>query len=165
MNKADYVEHASTLVLELVEAARRFGWKQAGGEYTADQEAIVKDAASRLGTAFKTILKERDDANAMADQWAEKLSALHSQANEREGWFSIYDRVPEIGATCLVLSQNQWETAPSIKIDRWDEQHECPVSWSSANVPIGPGWDDHYVPNDVTHWMPLPAAPTGGSET
>jgi hypothetical protein len=75
MHKNEAVSNAADLVLELVEAARRFGWKQAGGEFSADQEAIVKAAASKLGTAFKTLIAERDAANAMADQWAEKLEA------------------------------------------------------------------------------------------
>jgi hypothetical protein len=91
-----------------------------------------------------------------------EVAALRAEVERLRSaeWISIYDRMPEIGQQCLVVSQRTWENEPSVKIDRWDEQHECPVSWSSATVPIGPGWDDHDVPNDVILWRPLPEVPS-----
>lgn len=79
-------------------------------------------------------------------------------------WVSCAERLPEAGVEVLV-----WLAAPVIKygcqiaIDTWDEQHETPVAWSSATIPIGEGWDSGADWQDITHWMPLPAAP-GGEE-
>ena len=44
-------------------------------------------------------------------------------------------------------------------MDTWGEQHEAPVSWSSATIPVGMGWDSDTDWECITHWMPLPAAP------
>lgn len=76
-----------------------------------------------------------------------------------QGWISVHDRLPEVGTDCLVWSHCSWEKAPSVKMDRWDEQREAPLSFSSATIPIGPGWDDHDDFDSVTHWMLLPDGP------
>jgi hypothetical protein len=52
-----------------------------------------------------------------------------------------------------------WEKEPSIKMDRWDEQHEAPLSFSSATIPVGPGWCCHDDFDSVTHWMAIPEGP------
>lgn len=75
------------------------------------------------------------------------------------GWISVEDRLPAIGQTVLVWSKQSWEKEPSLKIDCWDEQREAPVSFSSETIPVGPGWDEHDDFYQVTHWLPLPAAP------
>jgi hypothetical protein len=38
-------------------------------------------------------------------------------------------------------------------------QREAPVSWSSATIETGLGWDDSDY-DDITHWMPLPLPPS-----
>jgi hypothetical protein len=75
-----------------------------------------------------------------------------------QGWISVEDRMPEAGTDCLVWGQSSYLKAPHVRIDKWDEQHECPVSFSTATVPIGLGWDESLF-DEVTHWMPLPASP------
>lgn len=75
-----------------------------------------------------------------------------------EQWISVEEQIPEIGTECLVWSKQSWEKEPSAKIDRWDEQREAPVSWSSETIPIGPGWDEHDF-ESVSHWMLLPPPP------
>jgi hypothetical protein len=84
-------------------------------------------------------------------------AALRAAIEEAVAWRSFGEQVPERGTDCLIVSQEPWEKKPSVKMDRWDEQYEAPVSFSSATISIGDGWDgDSY---GVTHWRPLPAPP------
>lgn len=73
-------------------------------------------------------------------------------------WIPVTERLPEVGTDCLVWMRPSWAKAPFAQVDRWDEQHECPVEWSTATIPIGPGWDGAEF-DDVSHWMPLPHPP------
>jgi hypothetical protein len=78
------------------------------------------------------------------------------------GWMppiSTQERMPKAGTRCLVFSKATWEKAASWKFDTWAEQHEAPLSFSSATVPIGLGWDEHLDAFDVTFWLPEPPAP------
>lgn len=78
------------------------------------------------------------------------------------GWIACEDQMPEPGTECLVrvkaLSHKQDGPTHYTHIDTWDEQHEAPVSWSSATIPVGLGWGSFDF-EDVTHWMPLPPPP------
>lgn len=79
---------------------------------------------------------------------------------EPSGWIACDERMPDAGVEVLV-----WLAAPAFKgsinvaMDTWDEQHEAPVAWSSATIPVGMGWDSGTDWERITHWMPLPAAP------
>lgn len=77
-------------------------------------------------------------------------------------WIAVEDRVPDPGTACIVYGQSRYLKAPHVRLDRWDEQREAPLSWSSATIPIGLGWDDSEW-EEVTHWMPLPAPPEHGA--
>jgi hypothetical protein len=81
-----------------------------------------------------------------------------AQAEAVPQWIDPSDKMPEDGQECLVWSRQRWEKAFSVKMDTWQEQHEAPLSFSSATIPIGVGWDAHNF-EDVIAWMPLPAAP------
>lgn len=78
------------------------------------------------------------------------------------GWIATTEQMPEPGTECLVcvkaLSPKQEWPTHYTHIDTWDEQHEAPVSWSSATIPVGFGWGSFEF-EDVTHWMPLPPPP------
>ena len=74
-------------------------------------------------------------------------------------WVSVEERVPEVGQEVLVYGKSPWESSPSIKVDRWDEIHEAPVSFSSATICVGEGWTENDS-DDITHWSPLPPPPT-----
>ena len=83
------------------------------------------------------------------------------------GWIEIEQgNLPPLGEEVLVWAKNPlgWGFA----LDCWDEQHEAPVSFSSATIPIGPGWDSGSDFYDVTHWMrigsPVAAAQAGAQE-
>lgn len=72
-------------------------------------------------------------------------------------WISVADRLPEVGQRVMVFTPIA-RFGESMFFDTWDEQHECPVSFSSISVPIGDGWNEHDF-EEITHWMPLPAHP------
>lgn len=77
------------------------------------------------------------------------------------GWVSPYDAVPQPDQTVLVWSRQTWETAPSLKIDTWSMQREAPLSFSTATIEVGYGWDDHENFESVIAWQPLPNPPKG----
>lgn len=83
-------------------------------------------------------------------------AAPAAQQPAEGGWISVDERMPEDGQTVLVFTPGM--PVLDIWIDTWREQHEAPVSFSSATVPIGLGWDDHEF-EAITHWQPLPAPP------
>ena len=86
--------------------------------------------------------------------------AIEAALDAAPPWIKCSERMPEPGVEVLV-----WMAAPvvtggiQVATDTWDEQYESPVSWSSATIPIGMGWDSGTDWEDITHWMPLPAAP------
>lgn len=88
--------------------------------------------------------------------------AVRAKLGAGVGWIACEDQMPEPGTECLVrvkvLSPKQNGPTHYTHIDTWDEQHEAPVSWSSATVPIGFGWGSFDF-EDVTHWQPLPPPP------
>jgi hypothetical protein len=78
------------------------------------------------------------------------------------GWISVEERMPEPDTECLVYGRSPWAKEPYVRIDTWSMQRECPVGWSSHTIETGYAWDDSDF-DDITHWMPLPAAPSGGA--
>ena len=80
------------------------------------------------------------------------------------GWVSPYDSVPQPDQTVLVWSRQTWETAPSLKIDTWAMQREAPLSFSTATIETGYGWDDHEDFESVIAWQPIPAPPAQRGE-
>lgn len=72
-------------------------------------------------------------------------------------WISVEDQMPELGVEVLVFKPgHRWG---EVQFDTWNDQHEAPLSFSSATIPIGPGWDNEDDFYAITHWMPIPAAP------
>lgn len=90
--------------------------------------------------------------------WAEAMRA-------REGWVTCSERMPDVGEQVLVwLAESPGQGCSHLSFDCWDEQHESPVSWSSATIPVGLGWDSGTDWYGITHWMPLPEPPTAPKE-
>lgn len=71
-------------------------------------------------------------------------------------WIACSERMPDVGTQCLV-----WVTGQGgfCDIDIWDEQHEDPLGMGGPTVAIGVYWNSN-DPDDITHWMPLPEAPS-----
>lgn len=89
-----------------------------------------------------------------------KTTPGHVVSTEGLGrWVSVRERMPDSDGPVLVYTpKNEHAT---VWIDRWQMQREAPLSWSSATIETGFMWDGFEF-EDVTHWMPLPAAPAGG---
>ena len=74
-------------------------------------------------------------------------------------WVSVLERMPDSDDPVLVYTPKNAHA--KVWIDRWQMQREAPLSFSSATIETGFMWDGFEF-EDVTHWMPLPAAPSGG---
>lgn len=87
------------------------------------------------------------------------------QPEAPSGWIACDERMPEAGVEVLVwLASPAFKGGSHVVMDTWDEQHEAPVAWSSATLPIGMGWDSGTDWAGITHWMPLPAGPKPAQE-
>ncbi|WP_343638945.1 DUF551 domain-containing protein [Roseateles sp.] len=120
---------------------------------------------------------EGDDRNIhpnAIDRWeAWKASALRaSQGNypaapesssESPRWISVRDRMPPDGDEVLVCVDYDDGSGPYVMLDRWAMHHEDPLGMGGPTIETGFDWDNN-DPHDVSHWMPLPAAPSPGAE-
>lgn len=86
------------------------------------------------------------------------LLAAVAQQSE---WIPTSERMPPPGDQVLAWCLSA--RGPYPMVDCWDEQHEAPVSFSSATIPVGLGWDSGNEFEQVSHWKPitppLPVAP------
>lgn len=132
---------------------------------------LVSQLVGALGK-FVERFKDHEDAGPRGETWqsdeflaelAEARAAL--SAAKAGGWVSPYDAVPQPDQTVLVWSRQTWETAPSLKLDTWAMQREAPLSFSSATIETGYGWDDHEDFESVIAWQPLPAPPAQKENT
>lgn len=96
-----------------------------------------------------------EDARKASGAWVPLVVAEAAQ-RVPQGWISVEDRLPTTGDPVLVYRPSG--KYDKVWIDCWREQPEAPVSFSSATISVGHGWDEHDF-EDVTHWMPLPAPP------
>lgn len=81
-------------------------------------------------------------------------------AQPAPGWIACSERMPPQGEEVLVwLSEPAFKGGSHVVFDCWDEQHEAPVSFSSATIPVGPGWNSGVEWERITHWQPLPPPP------
>jgi hypothetical protein len=143
--------------------------------YTAEQvRQAQREAVAAIGAGDERYAKlvsqvhywmdRGDRAQTALDAAGYEIAALRAQLALQSApnvgigeWVSVTDRLPPDGDVVLAWAGDH------VAVERWMERHESPVSWSSATVPIGPGWDDHEF-EDITHWMPLPSAPQQASQ-
>lgn len=71
---------------------------------------------------------------------------------KEDGWISVDDRLPSDGQEVYTFGTFGYG------IDCWSEQHERPLSFSSATIVTSMAWDNNDY-EDVTHWMALPIPP------
>jgi len=91
---------------------------------------------------------------------AQAAEPLAPRLNDLLGrWVSVRERLPDSDGPVLVYTPKNAHA--KVWIDCWQMQREAPLSWSSATIETGFMWDGFEF-EDVTHWMPLPAAPVGG---
>lgn len=87
-------------------------------------------------------------------------TAVATAPAQPSGWIACAERMPPLGEDVLVwLLEPACEGGSHVLFDCWDEQHEAPVSFSSATLPVGPGWDSGAYFEQISHWMPLPPPP------
>lgn len=89
---------------------------------------------------------------------ADEIDALRAELQARQ-WISVDERLPDNDE--LVLVTGPGFRRQHVSFDCWRMQREAPLSWSSATIETGMGWDDHEY-EEITHWMPLPPAPPQG---
>lgn len=118
----------------------------------------MTDLVSQLVGALEELLHECEQGIATSPHARIEARAALSAA-KAGGWVSPYDAVPQPDQTVLVWSRLTWETAPSLKLDTWAMQREAPLSFSSATIETGYGWDDHENFESVIAWQPLTAPP------
>lgn len=87
---------------------------------------------SAIGYDLQTMKTAADDYQSRS------YSEYYSECAQSAGWTSVKDRVPEIGALCLVYDGAQMIVARYVRNGMW----------------ITPG-----MSRAVTHWMPLPETP------
>lgn len=116
------------------------------------QSPLIQEQLQALSDRIRAI---PDELDAIAPQ--EPQAAAEPVAPK---WIRPEDGVPESGTEVLVWSHRPWEKMPSIKLDTWAVQHESPLSFSSATIPVGLGWDGHDF-EEVVFWMHLPTPPKG----
>lgn len=66
------------------------------------------------------------------------------------GWIPVSERMPEVGVKVLAFPVEDEPIHAIFNGQLWLQD----ISWSSSDEPI-----DNVIPRNVTHWMPLPAAP------
>ena len=117
-----------------------------------DSHQVLAQMEQMYGTNYR-----QDRLEAQRKTIADAEAAL--SAAKDGGWVSPYDSVPQPDQTVLVWSRQTWETAPSLKIDTWSMQREAPLSFSTATIETGYGWDEHENFESVIAWQPLPNPP------
>lgn len=65
-------------------------------------------------------------------------------------WIPVSERMPEVGVKVLAFPVEDEPIHAIFNGQLWLQD----ISWSSSDEPI-----DNVIPRNVTHWMPLPAAP------
>ena len=146
--------------VEFLMHGSKFAFKVGNRQFTLDYEPTepgeFEFMRDMLINAFSTFTPDVKTAQ-----------AVRSKLGAGVGWIACEDQMPEPGTECLVrvkaLSPTQSGPTHYTHIDTWDEQHEAPVSWSSATIPVGLGWDSFDF-EDVTHWQPLPPPSIVGKE-
>lgn len=110
-----------------------------------------------LGKAYRTIAIDRpwlarDDFEAA---YRAGLAATPAPAPQ---WVPVSERLPEPDSGEVLV----WLTGGRCAFDEWHTHREDPIGMSTTHVlDMGCMWRD-YEFEEVTHWMPIPAAPEAG---
>lgn len=107
--------------------------------------------------AAQAVSRDIDEAERRRDVMLAALAAPASPLPEGGGWQDI-STAPKDGTPILA-----WCVHPHARWAGDDRDWAAPVvtSWTTHN---GGGWTWHGMIGTFTHWMPLPAAPTGDAK-
>lgn len=127
-------------------------------QHEARNETMRDDAA-----AYETLYNAADEAQACLNQVLEILSAgpvsLSSEGGGGAGWVSVSERLPADRQKVLI-------TRP-LQLHSVDEHNAVHVGQHSNGSWYASGEDydgDDLLDNTVTHWQPLPQAPTQSND-
>lgn len=68
---------------------------------------------------------------------------------EQTGWISVEDRLPETEGYVIVAWANGYVELSRCTRDKYSH---------------GGSWHPDFIPDDITHWQPLPKPPAGGAK-
>jgi hypothetical protein len=142
-------------------------YRELGGDTWGQSQQAVADAFRNHVGAIATddaagpYVKFRFRSMADADAALESIIASFSLPASQEGahaaqWISVDERLPEPETDVLIIRMGQIRVgAIFIEHESWEEGGREIHYWDDSNDD-GQGWDWC----EVTHWMPLPPAPT-----
>jgi len=124
-------------------------------EHQAESRADISKTA-----ALKTLERIRMALAAHDSRWQALVHELIWRAapaapSVPAGWISVADRMPPPDTRLLVVWGDQKAVDKAHTFSKW-KHHSNPLGYLIQGHP-----GSH---NDVTHWMPLPAAPTDGGQ-
>lgn len=99
--------------------------------------------------------KDYGDAEVFCIAWNACRAAMLAAADcsipmISDRWIPVSERMPEVGVKVLAFPVEDEPIHAIFNGQLWLQD----ISWSSSDEPI-----DNVIPRNVTHWMPLPAAP------
>jgi hypothetical protein len=139
--------------MDIVQKLRAVGgyFDEAASAHISCKE--VADEIESLEAAYASAFKEIGTLRARIAE----LEGRQGPEGSNAGWISVEDRLPPKGELVQVyVPANEF---CKYAYDEWNDIHEAPVSFSSATICVGEGWLEHEY-EEVSHWMPLPAAPS-----
>ncbi|HEE0039862.1 TPA: DUF550 domain-containing protein [Citrobacter freundii] len=125
----------------------------------ADMQFLLWDAQRRTGISDEQITQAMVEKLAVNKQrkWPEPKDGeprLHIKEQPApvtpDGWIPVSERMPEVGVKVLCFPVEDEPINASFNGQLWLQD----ISWSVSDESI-----DNVISCNVTHWMPLPAAP------
>ena len=127
---------------------------------TTDTQALIEELDEAAERVTRYSNSPLDGLLSAAARKLEELAALALAQPASQGWVGVDERMPELDVEVLVYKPAS--KYGQIQFDTWSMQHEAPLSFSSATIPIGFGWDNEDDFLAITHWHALPALPLAG---
>lgn len=87
-------------------------------------------------------------------EWRAWQAAQAAQPAQVPGWIPVGERLPEVDSGEVLV----WLTGGRCAFDEWHQYHEDPTGLGGGTLYMGDMWRD-YEFDEITHWIPLPAAP------
>lgn len=125
-------------------------------EATPDSIEILASGRCRDHVVYQW---DEDQRNAAADSWNACRAAMLEADPQLPGsdsapvpgsWIPVSERMPEVGVKVLCFPVEDEPIHAVFNGQLWLQD----ISWSNSDEPI-----DNVITCNVTHWMPLPAAP------
>ena len=93
---------------------------------------------------------DNDDNIVITEKLLDKILAHHQAESKEEGWISITIGLPELNESVLIFKPSDFPPEDKVYVGWLSENNK----WCEEDGP-----DGIIFPDEVTHWMPLPAPP------